>query len=227
MLQLEIFRDRQLVATVPISRDELVIGRDPHCDVVLNDPAVSRRHARLQVSASGEFLIEDLSRGNGILLGDRKVERTVLRHSTTVQMGRTYLRLCLGGIGLHPPASTAPGDFPPPLDAPTEVITAVSPSWSAREPCVSWSDRDGPRQVSLTRPRLTLGPGRDADVVLRWCGCPSSPLAAFVLEEGDFWLERLSSQGRVAVNGKVVEKRALRDGDVLTIGTQDLTFHRK
>jgi hypothetical protein len=54
-------------------RDELVVGRDPSCELVLPDPLVSRRHARL-VFSLGEVTIEDSST-NGVYVNDVRVER--------------------------------------------------------------------------------------------------------------------------------------------------------
>lgn len=54
-------------ATVPLDRAVVVIGRDPSCDIVLDDPLVSKRHARLEVGQGRAELI-DLNSANGILV---------------------------------------------------------------------------------------------------------------------------------------------------------------
>ena len=43
---------------------QLVVGRDPACDIVLDNPSVSRRHARV-FAADGRVYIEDLNSQNG------------------------------------------------------------------------------------------------------------------------------------------------------------------
>lgn len=47
-------------------QEELVIGRDDACDVVLEDLSVSRRHAQLHFRA-GSWIVQDLDSTNGIL----------------------------------------------------------------------------------------------------------------------------------------------------------------
>jgi len=50
--------------TIEIRDDPVVIGRLPDCDVVLNDPNVSRRHA--QIARSGDdVVLDDLGSTNG------------------------------------------------------------------------------------------------------------------------------------------------------------------
>lgn len=226
MFQLEIFRDRSLVATQPLRSGDLTIGRDPTCDIVLDDPLVSRQHARLHVG-DGEFVLEDVSHKNGIVLRERKVERVVLHHGTTVRLGGHHLRLCLGGIGLP---STCCAEAPVvPADGPTVVLPAhtppTSPSWSLRDPCLAWKERGAERIVVLDAHRRTLGPGRDADVVLPLCGPPSPPLAAVEARRGRFALTRLGPRGSVQVNDRAVDHRMLADGDLVSVGIQVIAFH--
>jgi DNA-binding winged helix-turn-helix (wHTH) protein len=52
---------------------ETVIGRDPGAGLFLDDPSVSRRHARIVVKEKTATL-EDLGSKNGTRLGDRRVE---------------------------------------------------------------------------------------------------------------------------------------------------------
>jgi len=64
---------------IPVGRRRLVIGRHPDCDLVLDEPAVSRQHAAL-VPGDGGILIEDLRSRNGTtvngepLVGSRRLE---------------------------------------------------------------------------------------------------------------------------------------------------------
>ena len=46
---------------------QLIVGRDPSCDIVLDDPSVSRRHARVFL-AEGRVYLEDLGSQNGTMV---------------------------------------------------------------------------------------------------------------------------------------------------------------
>ncbi|MCA9266842.1 MAG: FHA domain-containing protein, partial [Planctomycetales bacterium] len=50
----------------------IVLGRHPDCDVVIDVGAVSRQHARI-VRAGASFLVEDLKSRNGTLLNEEPV----------------------------------------------------------------------------------------------------------------------------------------------------------
>lgn len=50
---------------ISLREGETAIGRDPACQIVLDSPLVSRRHARLVVSTTG-VMVEDLGSRNGV-----------------------------------------------------------------------------------------------------------------------------------------------------------------
>jgi len=75
-------------------RRELSIGSDPENDIVLDDAAVSRRHAVMRLDdVSGEVWIDDLGSRNGLLLDFGRVERHCLRVGETLQLGHAFLQV--------------------------------------------------------------------------------------------------------------------------------------
>ena len=71
-----------------------VIGRDPYCHVTLDDPLVSRRHARLLVGAD-RVVVEDLSSRNGVLLNGHCIRRpTPLRDADRLYVGTQCFVYC-------------------------------------------------------------------------------------------------------------------------------------
>jgi Protein of unknown function (DUF3662)/FHA domain len=65
------------------------IGRAKDADCVLRDPNVSRHHAELRRSPSGEWTIADLGSTNGVKINDRRVGSTRLQPGDRVTLGTT------------------------------------------------------------------------------------------------------------------------------------------
>jgi pSer/pThr/pTyr-binding forkhead associated (FHA) protein len=69
-----------------------VIGRRDDCDIVLNGPKISRRHAQISSSADGLLLV-DLASVNGTLLNGAQITSERLSHGDVVTIGTHELRL--------------------------------------------------------------------------------------------------------------------------------------
>lgn len=63
-----------------------IIGRHPSCELVIDDPSVSRRHARI-VQQGDELWIQDLESRNGTFIDGRHLESRQLRDGTLLQLG--------------------------------------------------------------------------------------------------------------------------------------------
>jgi transcriptional regulator with AAA-type ATPase domain len=70
----------------------IVIGRDPGCDVRIDDPSLSRRHVRLTIA--DRITIEDLGSSNGTFVAGRRLEPGVPRPLAADEI------VTIGGVGI-------------------------------------------------------------------------------------------------------------------------------
>lgn len=77
--------DRRYVLDGPTA----TIGRSKGADCVLGDPNISRRHAELRRSQTGDWTIADLGSTNGIKVNERRVSSTRLSPGDRVTLGTT------------------------------------------------------------------------------------------------------------------------------------------
>jgi FHA domain-containing protein len=71
-------------------QSDLVVGRHYECDVVLSDPSVSRRHARLRFR-DGNWILRDLDSTNGSQVNGAPVVRCQLRPGDRLRLGDELL----------------------------------------------------------------------------------------------------------------------------------------
>ena len=81
--------DGRVLREVPLGR-QVMIGRVPDNHVVIDNPAVSSRHARVFADASG-FVVEDLQSVNGTFVNDKRVTRQNLQDGDQIQVGKHKL----------------------------------------------------------------------------------------------------------------------------------------
>ena len=129
-----------------------IIGRAPNCDLVIDDPAISRRHARVVFTGDGQSpIIGDLGSRNGTVVAGRAIdEPTPVPEGSTIRIGATSLQwrtppddspaAVRAGIGAKAgriPFNRPPRRRPRITSAPLRV-PAAAPSSPAAEP-LSWA----------------------------------------------------------------------------------------
>jgi hypothetical protein len=91
-MRLEISQKGGTAHEVELPASVVVLGRDPGCDIVLNDPKCSRRHAVLEDGPEG-IVVRDSGSANGISVNGRRVEKAPLRAGDVVRLGDTQVTL--------------------------------------------------------------------------------------------------------------------------------------
>jgi hypothetical protein len=138
----------------------VLLGRDPSCDVVLNDSKCSRRHAVVEDGPDG-LVVRDSGSANGVYLNGKRVDVARLQPGDTLRLGDTRLKLLpeLGEtVVMAPedlelqeaPAPAAPPRVerpspPPPIRPPVEPTRA--PAGPAQTPAAAHPHR--PTTVGL------------------------------------------------------------------------------
>ena len=93
------------VIPFPVTKDVMLLGRHPDCDIQLQSNMLSRKHARL-LREGEAFFIEDLGSGNGTFLNGKRIEaRMPINHNDRVKLGPLLLRF--ESEGVPPPAAAA------------------------------------------------------------------------------------------------------------------------
>src|SRR4029434_3466945 len=89
------FGDREL-SECAVGTQPVTIGRMPDNSVVIDNPAVSGRHARVYREGN-HFVLEDLKSTNGTFVNDKPVARYTLLEGDVVLVGKHTLLFTLQG----------------------------------------------------------------------------------------------------------------------------------
>jgi hypothetical protein len=70
------------------------VGRDVESDVVLNDPATSRRHAEIAFK-DGAYVLTDLGSANGTLVNDQRIKERALSDRDVIRIGQNVIAVSI------------------------------------------------------------------------------------------------------------------------------------
>jgi pSer/pThr/pTyr-binding forkhead associated (FHA) protein len=94
---------------IPLKQGALVLGRSSSCDLRLQHPSISRRHAQLSRQAD-RVILRDMGSQNGTFVNRIRLYGEVeLRHGDQLSLGNAVLRLRAPGQGASGAAATEGG----------------------------------------------------------------------------------------------------------------------
>lgn len=97
VIRLEVRTRNRTPLSKAFSKSEIALGRDPSCDLQLDDETVSVRHARLSYH-HGQWWVEDLNSTNGTTLNKEKLSMAaVLTSGDEIRCGKVRVNVSLNG----------------------------------------------------------------------------------------------------------------------------------
>lgn len=188
MIELTITRAGEPDRRMLLKGGAYALGRNGDNDIVLEDKAVSRRHARLLVDGD-VVVLEDLGSGSGTYVGGRQVREQRLDDGDEVEIVPFVLRV---RAGQKPPTHTV------------DVLEVVEGA-------------DAGRVFDLHDDELTIGRGDDQDLCLDDHGA-SRGHALLARRRGTWFVRDLDSANGTYVNDQRVAEAPLEFGDRLSVG---------
>jgi hypothetical protein len=103
------YRLRFLLQEIDLHRGVTLLGRSPDCQVTIEDPLVSRQHARIVIDDQGAR-VEDLKSRNGVKVNGKAIRApTNLREGDRVRIGTQELVFCELAEGSGPVVAKTTG----------------------------------------------------------------------------------------------------------------------
>ena len=203
--------------TINIGPKTMTVGRSPDNDIVIDDPTVSRQHARITFDGN-QFYVEDLNSTSGTKINGKNVAKEAIMAGATMKMGNTEIGFNNNGgyqekfppQGI--PASGNPGE--------TRVIgkSPAGMTWLA-----GTAGAAAGQTCPLKEGNNTIGRDADNDVVLD-DPYASRQHAVVRVEDGKAHLFDLGSSGGTKVNGKEIGGGRVEPNSVIRVGETELSL---
>lgn len=226
MRKVLVFKGRRKAGSLPLEDGDYLVGRSVTCDLQLDDPVVSRTHATITVGDGGVF-IKDEGTPAGMLVNDREVLRARLLAGDRVQIGPFTLVLSDDELGVG-----ASMDLPTVADYQRPSLGEESTVKLSADELAELRGRQrtlmgahlvcrvpGGEIIEFAMSDTTQTVGFTDDCEIR---LPGSALfakrVAQIAPDGSGWaIVASSSLAPVKVNGTKIDRKRLREGDMVEI----------
>src|ERR1022692_2623716 len=179
------------------------MGRDPHSDIVVDEPKVSWRHAILRLERD-RWLLEDVGSTNGTFVGRQRVQRVEITDACEVRLG-------------HP-------DSGPVISCsfaaePDREATAAATTAGPQQPRPSTPGERAPSAImQLPVKVLRIGRADDNDVVVSDLSVSRRHAELRKAVQGGYEIVDLGSHNGTYRNGQRITATMVTESDVIGIG---------
>lgn len=211
---------------VEVDQTQFTIGRKPDNDLVIDNSAVSGRHARL-IKVQEVYFLEDLKSTNGTFVNETRIDRRQLRDTDVVTIGKHRLIFrdeCKNGVVSMTPEVGDPDR------------TMILKGQKGHEPSNGTqhngfvqiiSGKTDRTEYQLTNKLTIIGSQVNASIKLKGWFAPK--MAAMIGRRGDGYFVSASEQvKKIYVNNQLVKGQIdLKDGDLLEVSNVKMYFSAK
>jgi pSer/pThr/pTyr-binding forkhead associated (FHA) protein len=225
MAKLVLSKDGSIVHQCFLEGERVHIGREPHNQVVIDDPVVEAEHAVI-VPLGNDHILEALRTVHGTFLNGARVIKHILQHGDVVQFGAFHLRY------LNPRASAERDLERTMLITGLERFAVATPSQSGpspdelRIPSARMAGIRFPKGSVSVIAGSRAGETIELDRVVATFGTPGDQLAVITRRPHGYFITHVEGRRSPRVNRRSVGKqaRALHHGDVIEVADQKLEF---
>jgi pSer/pThr/pTyr-binding forkhead associated (FHA) protein len=214
----------------------LTIGRGKKNDVIIDNLAVSKRHAKID-SAGDEFVLTDLQSKNGSFVNEQQVSSHWLKQGDIIKIGKHVLLFCYSEDEEVPENTSNEIEKTMFMDT-SQYRSMVNKSKpKVEEPLKSQKRKDtigilaflngGNGKIKLRKTITKIGKHRDSDIIVKGFLVGRTSASISQRPEG-FFLSYVGGLAKPKVNDKRVKQATiLNDLDIIDIGSTKLQFFER
>lgn len=193
-------------------KEILNIGRARDNDIIIENLAVSRNHARIRLT-NGKYVLTDLNSANGTFVNGVRITKTEIMHNDVITVGKHNLLF---------------------VNKPLSEEQIISDAFGAdrtmivdRAPCgllVVTTGKQRGQEFKLSKHENHIGRSADNDIRLHdWF--VSKHHCVIIKQGNNYFIKDLGSWRGVFVNNQPIKDTQLKEGDDIKLGATHLTFH--
>lgn len=225
MPEIEVKYEDKVIERVVTQKKTISIGRTPGNDIVLDNKAVSRKHAMIEFDENSALIMDNES-VNGTFINNRKITEEVLKDNDKITIGK---------FDLIYHKDTPKGTQLAQLDGTMVLKTRkqkelLQKDKEARDilnmaggSVLLGQANTTEKQFALNKPVITFGKARYVNVPVK--GFLISKIQAKIIKDkDDFLLVNVGRKGKTRVNGEPTQRYCLKNDDLVEVGRSVFRF---
>jgi pSer/pThr/pTyr-binding forkhead associated (FHA) protein len=225
MPEIVITYEDKVIEKIVTQKKRISIGRTSGNDIVLDNKAVSRKHAEIEFGDDSALIIDNESL-NGTFVNNQKINEEILKDNDKITIGKFNLvyhqdtpkDIKLTDLDGTMVLSTKKQKKLLERDKKEKEITAI-----AGCSVLLGQENTSGKQFYLDKPVITLGKSKYVNIRVKGL-LVSKIQAKIVKEKGSHILTNLGRRGKTKVNGEEVQRHQLKNDDLVEVGKSVFRF---
>ena len=221
----------RVVSETPFSGAAVTIGRGAGNDIMIDNPAISSKHARI-FKEKNFIVLEDLGSTNGTFVNGGKIKKAAINSADDITVGKHQLKLSWeeGTGGFDEGNGSGSADVIDALDKTMVFTPGLGKAGAAKATLGGFVLMEGgvaKEKIPMTDRVTTIGKSSDALIKIKGL---LAPKVAALVNRSDRGYVLTSSDAKKAaiINGKKADKPyILKNGDIVEIAGITLRFYLK
>jgi pSer/pThr/pTyr-binding forkhead associated (FHA) protein len=236
MARLILVFKKKVIKEYTFSKESMTIGRDGTNDIVIDNLAVSSRHARIDKTGDS-YVLTDLKSTNGTFVNNTKISSHILQYKDKITIGKHLLFFAMSRQELEKTHKAEELDRTMVLDTAqqkellmkqskeTEKVAPQASSHQEKTGIISFIDGSGEEEIQITKKITKIGKGKNSEI--RIGGLFMPPTAATISRRPNgYAITAITTKTKVKINNEVIkESHYLKDFDMIEIGSYKFQFY--
>ena len=213
-----------------LNKPEIIIGREPDCDITIDNLAISRNHCKI-TKKGNIYAIADLNSNNGTFINGRRITVHNLNDRDEIILGKYLLlfedvearKLTKDSSDLIPALADGPHTMAVNLDKIEQFVRDRASLKRARLVAQTSGNKF---TVPLAKPIIMVGTLPSCDWKIQGFFVAKRQALIHVDSQG-YKLVNLGNWTKIYVNGKAVEETILKTNDEIRIGGNSAKFYEE
>ncbi|MGI9534233.1 MAG: FHA domain-containing protein [Thermodesulfobacteriota bacterium] len=212
--------DSKLLEKKKFDQESISIGRDTENDILINNLAVSRFHAKIH-KESGKIIIKDLGSANGTFLNGNKIEWAEMNTGDLVLIGKHALKL-ESSNNVQDEAFIEGNTVMVDRHTQDKFLKKLETKVPSNQTKLISS---GGTEVPINTEFFTIGKNPGCNIKLKELFVKDTHASIVRQGDGNYRIINSGSFFKpTKVNGNKISEKLLRSGDVIQIGTLKMVF---
>jgi pSer/pThr/pTyr-binding forkhead associated (FHA) protein len=227
MVELVLTFERRPVKTYNIDKDVILIGRDPTCDVIIDNVGVSRHHSRIEKHGD-IYTLSDLGSGNGTFVRGQRINQYNLNNGDEITIWNYSIFFKLPDAqqvkAAQPATKKIEIDATIALDS-RQMDLRQKEKGSGLLAHLVFNDAKGAVQnYAIMKTAVFFGKSPKCDFQIGGFFLQHRH-TAIIRDEIGFRIINFGNHSKSTVNGQVIDDYRLKNGDTFKVGSRSFVFN--